>query len=107
MVAEPPEPCSGAAAAAAPMTKHIDLSEGDVDKACLSNESRSTLDPPVDRVNAHSIGEDVEWGELQSASARMDDVKEIAAEGEGSSVDIPVVAAPIGDPPIGGPSFQP
>ncbi|CAA7406862.1 unnamed protein product [Spirodela intermedia] len=109
VVAEPPEPCSGSArAAAAPMTKHMDLSEGDVDKACLSNDSRSTHDPPVDRVDAYSMGEDVEWGDLQSASARMDDVKEISAEGEGSSLDIPVViAAPLGDPPIGGPSFQP
>ncbi|XP_078437750.1 pleckstrin homology (PH) domain-containing protein [Wolffia australiana] len=95
------------------MTKHIDRSEVDMDKACLSSDPRSAGDltgqDPRVRVNSHvSASDDGEWGELQSENPRMDDVKEISAEGEeGSSLDIPVVVPQVSGPLIGGPSFQP
>ncbi|XXG68816.1 hypothetical protein AAC387_Pa06g1821 [Persea americana] len=95
VVKEKAESCSGADNALA-MTKHVDLSEDDVDKACLS-VSRSISVPgdgivqlDVDRVNLRSIG-DSEWSDVQTTDARIADVREISPEAEASSMDIPVV----------------
>ncbi|CAL9778519.1 unnamed protein product [Musa acuminata subsp. burmannicoides] len=93
-------------------TKHVDLSEDDVDKACLS-DPRVLLDSAdtevqlgVDGVEICSIG-DAEWGNFQSAAARIADVREISLESEESSLDIPVVGTPIDDHQHGGRSLQP
>ncbi|URE34753.1 receptor kinase [Musa troglodytarum] len=66
-------------------TKHVDLSEDDVDKACLS-DPRVLLDSAdievqlgVDGVEIRSIG-DAEWGNFQSAAARTADVREISLQ---------------------------
>lgn len=95
VVKEKAESCSGADNALA-MTKHVDLSEDNVDKACLS-VSRSISVPgdgivqlDVDRVNLRSIG-DSEWSDVQTTDARIADVREISPEAEASSMDIPVV----------------
>ncbi|OVA12390.1 Pleckstrin homology domain [Macleaya cordata] len=77
-----------------PLTKHVDLSEENVDKACLS-VSRSV---PLtgDQENLRSIG-DGEWSDIQATDARIADVREIAPEAERSSLDIPVVSLPVDD----------
>ena len=64
-----------------------------MDKTCLSSGQQSTVD------SGGSGGDDGEWGDLQSANQRMDDVKEISAQGEdgGRSHDIPVVGPSISD----------
>ncbi|RWW56184.1 hypothetical protein BHE74_00037114 [Ensete ventricosum] len=93
-------------------TKHVDLSEDDVDKACL-NDPRVLLDSAdtevqlgVYGVEICSIG-DAEWGNFQSPAARIADVREISVESEESSLDIPVVGTPIDDHQHGGSSLQP
>ncbi|KAK9085822.1 hypothetical protein Sjap_026233 [Stephania japonica] len=82
------------------LTKHVDLSEENVDKECLSI-SRSipvsrdgVVQVPVDQVDLQSIG-DGEWSDIQATDARIADVREIALETEGSSVDISVVSPPV------------
>ncbi|CAL9135460.1 unnamed protein product [Musa textilis] len=93
-------------------TKHVDLSEDDVDKACLS-DPRVLLDSAdievqlgVDGVEIRSIG-DAEWGNFQSAAARTADVREISLQSVESSLDIPVVGTPIDDHQHGGSLLQP
>ena len=54
-----------------PLTKHVDLSEENVDKACLS-VSRAI---PVS--GEHVVGEG-EWSDIQATDARIADVREIA-----------------------------
>ncbi|KAG6577073.1 hypothetical protein SDJN03_24647, partial [Cucurbita argyrosperma subsp. sororia] len=73
------------------LTKHVDSSDDNVDKACLS-DSRAT--PVSGEVNLRSIG-DAEWSDIQTTEARIADVREIAAETEGSSLDITVVSQPV------------
>lgn len=82
------------------MTKNVDLSDENVDKACL-NVSRAVPVPAesvvhmeVDQVNIQPIG-DGEWSDIQATEARIADVREVAPETEGSSVDIPVVSLPV------------
>lgn len=82
-----------------PLTKHVDLSEN-VDKACLSDSraipvsGESVVHLSVDQVNIQPIG-DGEWSDIQATEARIADVREIAPETEGSSLDIPVVSVPV------------
>ncbi|XP_059449898.1 uncharacterized protein LOC132180919 [Corylus avellana] len=83
-----------------PLTKHVDLSEENVDKACLS-VSRATPDSresvvhmAADQVNLQPVG-DSEWSDIQATEARIADVREVAPETEGSSLDIPVVSRPV------------
>ncbi|GMP51884.1 hypothetical protein CsSME_00017938 [Camellia sinensis var. sinensis] len=64
-----------------PLTKHVDPSDENVDKACLS-------------VSRASIG-DGEWSDIQATEATIADVREIGPETEGRSLDIPVVSQPI------------
>lgn len=73
------------------LTKHVDSSDDNVDKACLS-DSRAI--PVSGEVNLQPIG-DGEWSDIQTTEARIADVREIAAETEGSSLDITVVSQPV------------
>ncbi|KAA0062948.1 hypothetical protein IC582_016777 [Cucumis melo] len=73
------------------LTKHIDSSDDNVDKACLS-DSRAI--PVSGEVNLRPIG-DGEWSDIQTTEATIADVREIAAETEGSSLDITVVSQPV------------
>ncbi|XP_042420107.1 uncharacterized protein LOC122008444 isoform X2 [Zingiber officinale] len=89
-----------------PMTKHVDLSEDDVDKACLNDprpllaSSESEIQVGVDGVDIHSVT-DANWHSFQSSTARMTNVREISPEAEGNSLDISV------DNEHGGSSLQP
>lgn len=93
------ESCSGADNSP-PLTKHVDASDDDVDKACVS-DSRSVLvsndstevQLAVDGVDIRPIG-DAEWGGFQQSEALIADVREVSPEAEGSSLDIPVVNPP-------------
>ena len=73
------------------LTKHVDSSDDNVDKACLS-DSRAI--PASGEVNLRPIG-DGEWSDIQTTESRIADVREIAAETEGSSLDITVVSQPV------------
>ncbi|KAK4278940.1 hypothetical protein QN277_016712 [Acacia crassicarpa] len=92
-VIEKTEPCSD--------TKHVDLTEENVDKACLS-VSRAIPDPvpaesvvhmATDLMNIRPLG-DSEWSDIQAMEARTADVREVELETGGSSLDIPVVSPP-------------
>uniref|UniRef100_A0A165YW31 PH domain-containing protein n=1 Tax=Daucus carota subsp. sativus TaxID=79200 RepID=A0A165YW31_DAUCS len=79
-----------------PLMKHVDPSEENVDKACLS-VSRATsvsgeslVHPNVDQNNIQPIG-DGEWSDIQATDARIADVREVSLDTEVSSLDIPVV----------------
>ncbi|KAI4998717.1 hypothetical protein ZWY2020_054059 [Hordeum vulgare] len=93
------ESCSGADNSP-PLTKHVDASDDDVDKACVS-DSRSVLvssestevQLAVDGVDIRPIGDPV-WGGFQQSEALIADVREVSPEAEGSSLDIPVVNPP-------------
>lgn len=77
-----------------PLTKHVDLSEENVDKACLS-VSRS-VPHTDDQESLRSIG-DGEWNDIQATTnSRIEDVREIAPEAEERrSLDISVVSLPV------------
>ncbi|KAJ6847525.1 switch-associated protein 70 isoform X1 [Iris pallida] len=104
---ERPESCSGTAD-----TKHVDSSEDDVDKACLSDSNVVSLSGDnevqlsVDGVEIRSIG-DADWTDFQSTDARIADVREISPEAERDSLDIPVVSTQAEDHQHGGNSTQP
>ncbi|KAF9586991.1 hypothetical protein IFM89_039863 [Coptis chinensis] len=85
-----------------PLTKHVDLSDENVDKACLS-DSRSipvsrdgVVQLDVDQVHPRSIG-DGEWSDIQATDSRISDVREIMSEATGTSLDIPVITLPVDD----------
>lgn len=61
-----------------PLTKDVDLSDENVDKACLS-------------VSRAAPGESGEWSDIQATESRIADVREVASETDRSSLDIPVV----------------
>lgn len=83
-----------------PLTKHVDLSEENVDKACLSvsrvlpHSGESVVHMGVDQTNLRPIG-DTEWSDIEPTESRIADVREVAPEAEGSSLDIPVVSPPV------------
>lgn len=83
-----------------PLTKHVDLSEENVDKACLSVSraapvsGESVVHMAVDQANLQPI-EDAEWSDIQPTESRIADVREIAPETEGTSLDISVVTSPV------------
>ncbi|XP_042503205.1 switch-associated protein 70-like [Macadamia integrifolia] len=83
------------------LTKHVDFSQGNVDKACLSVSraipvSEDGMDQlSVNQVDLHSI-RDGEWSDIRATEARIADVR-ISPEAEGSSLDIPVVSLPVDD----------
>ncbi|CAN0913997.1 hypothetical protein LINGRAHAP2_LOCUS28275 [Linum grandiflorum] len=81
-----------------PQTKDVDLTDENVDKACLS-DSRSVPDSgenvvTVDQANLRTIT-DTQWSDIQATESRVADVREIPAESErSSSHDIAVVSTP-------------
>ncbi|XP_038680813.1 switch-associated protein 70 isoform X2 [Tripterygium wilfordii] len=83
-----------------PQTKDVDLSEENVDKACLSVSKEvsvsgeSVVHMATDQVNRRMISEG-EWSDIEATDATIADVREIAPETEGSSLDIPVVSSPV------------
>lgn len=78
-----------------PLTKHVHPSEENVDKACLSDSrnipvsERSLVHPPPSIDQTGPIG-DNEWNDIEATEARIADVREIAPDSEGNSLDIPV-----------------
>ncbi|CAN6707784.1 unnamed protein product [Malus baccata var. baccata] len=85
-----------------PLTKHVDFSQGNVDKACLSVSravpvaGESVVHMAEGQVNLRPVG-DGEWSDIQAQDARIADVREVASQSEASSLDIPVVSQPIGN----------
>lgn len=81
-----------------PQTKHVDLSEENVDKACLSVsraiDPENVVDLAVDQTNHQSVGHG-EWSDIQPTESRIADVREVASETERNSLDIPVVTSPL------------
>ncbi|OEL32548.1 hypothetical protein BAE44_0006436 [Dichanthelium oligosanthes] len=92
------ESCSGADNSP-PLTKHVDASDDDVDKACVSDSSvlvssdSTEVQLAVDGVDIRPVG-DAEWGSFQQSDALIADVREVSPETEGGSLDIPVVNPP-------------
>lgn len=84
-----------------PLTKHVHPSEENVDKACL-NDSRNiqvsdiNLVHPPPSSSDHQTGpiNDGEWNDIEATEARIADVREIAPDNEGNSLDIPVFLQP-------------
>lgn len=72
------------------LTKHVDLSEENVDKACLNDSTESVARMEVNQLNIRPVGEGG-WSDIQATEARIADVREISHETEASSLDIPVV----------------
>ncbi|XP_011044753.1 PREDICTED: switch-associated protein 70-like isoform X2 [Populus euphratica] len=83
-----------------PLTKHVDLSDENVDKACLSVSravpaaGENVVRMAVDQSNPGPV-EDAEWSDIQATESTIADVREVAPEIDGSSLDIPVVRAPV------------
>ncbi|KAL8201434.1 hypothetical protein R6Q57_012773 [Mikania cordata] len=84
-----------------PLTIHVHPSEENVDKACL-NDSRNI---PVSDINLVHLSSspslnqtgpmnDGEWNDIEATEARIADVREIAPDTEGNSLDIPVFLQP-------------
>ncbi|KAI8526680.1 hypothetical protein RHMOL_Rhmol12G0014400 [Rhododendron molle] len=86
---------------APPRTKHVDPSEENVDKACLSVSraipvsGESVVCLAVDQPNLGRPIGDGEWSDIQATEATIADVREISPEAEGRSLDIPVVSLPV------------
>ncbi|KAJ7960641.1 Pleckstrin-like (PH) domain protein [Quillaja saponaria] len=76
-------------------TKHVDLTDENVDKACLSVSAlgESVVHMATDQVNLRPTGDNA-WSDIQPTEARIADVREVAPETEESSLDIPVVSQP-------------
>lgn len=87
---------------ASPLTKHVDPSEENVDKACLSvsravsNPGENVVHMAEDNANLRPI-RDGEWSDIQATEARIADVREVSSETESSSLDIPVVSRAAGN----------
>ncbi|KAL9357773.1 hypothetical protein Peur_051026 [Populus x canadensis] len=83
-----------------PLTKHVDLSDENVDKACLSVSravpaaGENVVHMAVDQSNPRPV-EDAEWSDIQATESTIADVREVTPEIDGSSLDIPVVRAPV------------
>ncbi|XP_065851128.1 uncharacterized protein [Euphorbia lathyris] len=92
-----------------PLMKHVDLSEEDVDKACLSVSGDSVVQKGVDEGNPQAMGE-AEWSDIQATESRIADVREVGPETEvSSSLDIPVVSSVVNnhnEPGAGGDNFH-
>ncbi|CAN1759042.1 hypothetical protein LINPERHAP1_LOCUS7009 [Linum perenne] len=73
-----------------PQTKDVDLTDENVDKACLKSGENVVT---VDQANLRTIT-DTQWSDIQATESRVADVREIPAESERSSHDIPVVSTP-------------
>lgn len=80
------------------LTKHMDSSEENGDKGCLGSSGENVVHVAVDEPKLEAI-EDTEWNDIQATDSRIADVREIATETEGSSLDIPVDTPPPPPPP--------
>ncbi|KAH6785206.1 hypothetical protein C2S51_037661 [Perilla frutescens var. frutescens] len=100
--AEKTDPCSSLGGDL-PLTKHVDPSQENVDKACLSVSKATSVPAESD---LHSIRES-EWSDIQTTEARIADVREVRQDAEGHSLDIPVVNFPVNDHQEHGSSDQP
>ncbi|KAH6837376.1 Pleckstrin homology domain-containing protein [Perilla frutescens var. hirtella] len=100
--AEKTDPCSSLGGDL-PLTKHVDPSQENVDKACLSVSKATSVPAESD---LHSIRES-EWSDIQTTEARIADVREVGQDAEGHSLDIPVVNFPVNDHQEHGSSDQP
>lgn len=73
-----------------------------MDKACLSVSraipvpAESVVHMTTDQVHVLPVG-DNEWSDIQATEARVADVREVAPETEGNSLDISVVSQPCTD----------
>lgn len=83
-----------------PLTKHVDSSDENVDKACLSvskavpvTEDGAVCVSEVNQDDVHPVG-DGRWNDIQPTESRIADVREVDPRGDGSSLDIPVVSSP-------------
>ncbi|KAI3694054.1 hypothetical protein L1987_77013 [Smallanthus sonchifolius] len=84
-----------------PLTKHVHPSEENVDKACVDDSrnipvsERNLVHPPpsIDQTGIRPINEG-EWNDIEATEARIADVREIAPDTEGNSLDIPVFLQP-------------
>ncbi|XP_057954839.1 uncharacterized protein LOC131148896 [Malania oleifera] len=88
---EKTESCSDIGSAL-PLTKHVDLLEENVDKACLSASKECVVN--MNQVDLQQPG-DSGWSDIQATEARVADVREITHETEGRSLDISVVSPPV------------
>ncbi|KAJ8749363.1 hypothetical protein K2173_018852 [Erythroxylum novogranatense] len=94
-----------------PLTKHVDSSEENVDKACLSVSKavsvsgESVVHMALDQTNVRPVG-DAEWSDIQANESRISDVREVAPETEGSSLDITVVSPPVNNHHESGTTFH-
>ncbi|XP_021724574.1 switch-associated protein 70-like isoform X1 [Chenopodium quinoa] len=86
-----------------PLTKHVDSSDENVDKACLSvsktvpvAEDGAVCLLEADQGNEHPIG-DGQWNDIQATESRIADVREVAPDSEGRSLDISVASSPLND----------
>ncbi|XP_076942455.1 uncharacterized protein LOC143612325 [Bidens hawaiensis] len=84
-----------------PLTKHVHPSEENVDKACLSDSRNIPVSeinlvhpPPSPSLDETGPINDGEWNDIEATEARIADVREIAPDTEGSSLDIPVFLQP-------------
>ncbi|KAH6788655.1 Pleckstrin homology domain-containing protein [Perilla frutescens var. frutescens] len=100
--AEKTDPCSSLGGDL-PLTKHVDPSQENVDKACLSVSKATSVPAESD---LHSIRES-EWSDIQTTEARIADVREVGQDAEGHSLDIPVVNFPVNGHQEHGSSDQP
>ncbi|GAB4850715.1 hypothetical protein Ancab_030015 [Ancistrocladus abbreviatus] len=78
-----------------PLTKHVDSTDENVDKACLMDSTAEQGVVTVDEGSIQSEGTG-QWNDIQATEARIADVREIATE---SSLDIPVVSSQRGQGP--------
>ncbi|KAI7724681.1 hypothetical protein M8C21_004558, partial [Ambrosia artemisiifolia] len=84
-----------------PLTKHVHPSEENVDKACLSDSRNISVSdinlvhpPPSPSVDQTGPINDGEWNDIEATEARISDVRDIAPDTEGNSLDIPVFLQP-------------
>lgn len=93
------------------LTKHVDSSDENVDKACLSvskavpvTEDGAVHISEVGQGNVHPIS-DGQWNDIQATESRIADVREVAPDLEGRSLDISVVSTPLNEQQEHGGSF--
>ncbi|KAM7265179.1 hypothetical protein ACFE04_002862 [Oxalis oulophora] len=68
-----------------PLTKHVDMSDENVDKACL-NDGENVVHITTDQVNLRPAGDEGAWSDIQAT-----EVREISPQTEARGVDIPVI----------------
>ncbi|CAO2814187.1 unnamed protein product [Amaranthus hypochondriacus] len=94
-----------------PLTKHVDSSDENVDKACLSvskavpvTEDGSVNLSEANPSNVHPVS-DGQWNDIQTTESRISEVREVTPDLEGRSLDITVVSSPLNEQQDQGGSF--